>query len=587
MKTLLTLNKYFLRYKSRLILGIAFVGISNYFAVYSITFIRKGIDYIKDINLEKAPEDISNKLLFFALMTLGMALLQGFFLFLMRQTIIVMSRLIEFDLKNDVYEHYQKLDTGFYKRNSTGDLMNRISEDVGRVRMYIGPSIMYIVNTIMTFVFTIGIMINIDSRLTLYVLLPLPVLAFSIYYVSATLNKKGNKVQEQLSKLSTIAQEAFSGIRIIKSFSRETKWNKDFEQESELYKDKNMDLVKTDSLFQPFMILMIGLSTIAAIYVGGKEAIDGKITIGNIAEFIIYVNRLTWPVASLGWVTSLVQRAAASQQRINEFLNTEPEIRSPTDEPFSVKGSIELKNVNFTYKDSRIKALNDVSFTIPQGKSLAIIGRTGSGKSTIANLLCRLFDVDSGEILIDGNNIKTINLYDLRDQIGYVPQEVFLFSDSIAANIGFSANDAGKLKTDQSVIEQAAKDAAIYTNIINFPDKFDTIVGERGITLSGGQKQRISIARAIIREPRLLIFDDCLSAVDTETEEEILNNLNRLMRNKTTIVISHRVSSVKNADHILVLDHGSIVEQGSHPELLNRKGIYFELHQKQLLEKEN
>lgn len=587
MKTLLTLNKYFLRYKSRLILGIAFVGISNYFAVYSITFIRKGIDYIKDINLEKAPEDISNKLLFFALMTLGMALLQGFFLFLMRQTIIVMSRLIEFDLKNDVYEHYQKLDTGFYKRNSTGDLMNRISEDVGRVRMYIGPSIMYIVNTIMTFVFTIGIMINIDSRLTLYVLLPLPVLAFSIYYVSATLNKKGNKVQEQLSKLSTIAQEAFSGIRIIKSFSRETKWNKDFEQESELYKDKNMDLVKTDSLFQPFMILMIGLSTIAAIYIGGKEAIDGKITIGNIAEFIIYVNRLTWPVASLGWVTSLVQRAAASQQRINEFLNTEPEIRSPTDEPFSVKGSIELKNVNFTYKDSRIKALNDVSFTIPQGKSLAIIGRTGSGKSTIANLLCRLFDVDSGEILIDGNNIKTINLYDLRDQIGYVPQEVFLFSDSIAANIGFSAHDPGQLKTDRSVIEQAAKDAAIYSNIINFPDKFDTIVGERGITLSGGQKQRISIARAIIREPRLLIFDDCLSAVDTETEEEILNNLNRLMRNKTTIVISHRVSSVKNADQIIVLDHGSIVEQGSHPELLSKKGIYFELHQKQLLEKEN
>lgn len=599
MKTLLTLNKYFLRYKSRLILGIAFVGISNYFAVYSITFIRKGIDYIKDINLEKAPEDISNKLLFFALMTLGMALLQGFFLFLMRQTIIVMSRLIEFDLKNDVYEHYQKLDTGFYKRNSTGDLMNRISEDVGRVRMYIGPSIMYIVNTIMTFVFTIGIMINIDPRLTLYVLLPLPVLAFSIYYVSATLNKKGNKVQEQLSKLSTIAQEAFSGIRIIKSFGRETNWNKDFEKESELYKDKNMDLVKTDSLFQPFMILMIGLSTIATIYIGGKEAIDGKITIGNIAEFIIYVNRLTWPVASLGWVTSLVQRAAASQQRINDFLNTEPEIISPTNKPFVIKGAIELKNVSFTYKDSGlpsegqfgpqagIKALTDVSFTIPQGRSLAIIGRTGSGKSTIANLLCRLIDVDSGEILIDGNNIKTINLYDLRDQIGYVPQEVFLFSDSIAANIGFSANDASKLKTDRSVIEQAAKDAAIYANIINFPEKFDTIVGERGITLSGGQKQRISIARAIIREPRLLIFDDCLSAVDTETEEEILNNLNRLMRNKTTIVISHRVSSVKNADQIIVLDHGSIVEQGSHPELLSKKGIYFELHQKQLLEKEN
>ncbi|MCC6690538.1 MAG: ABC transporter ATP-binding protein, partial [Bacteroidia bacterium] len=495
MKPLLALNKYFLKYKWRLLLGIVFIGVSNYFAVYSITFIRKGIDYIKEINPQLPPTNLNAQLLSFALMTLGMAMLQGFFLFLMRQTIIVMSRLIEYDLKNDLYEHYQKLDTTFYKHNSTGDLMNRISEDVSRVRMYIGPSIMYAVNTIMVFVFTIGIMIKIDWLLTVYVLIPLPILTISIYYVGSIMNKKGNLVQEQLSTLSTMAQEAFSGIRIIKSFAREEKWNKDFERESDIYKERNMDLVKTDSLFQPFMLLMIGLSTIATIYIGGREAIDGKITIGNIAEFIIYINRLTWPVASLGWVTSLIQRAAASQQRINQFLNTQPKIKSPVTDTLKLKGHIEFKNVSFTYKDSGIKALDAVSFLVPTGQSLAIVGHTGSGKSTIANLLCRLYDADSGDIFIDGKNIQSVNLYDLRGQIGYVPQEVFLFSDSIASNIAFSANRSEHGLIARDKIEQAAKTAAIYSNINEFPDKFDTLIGERGITLSGGQKQRVSIAR--------------------------------------------------------------------------------------------
>ena len=587
MKALLTLNSYFFRYRLRFLLGIVFIAVSNYFAVKSIEFIGAGLDYVKGLNLHAASPEINNHLVYLVSLSLGMALLQGFFLFLMRQTIIVMSRLIEYDMKNDIYAHYQKLDTAFYKRNRTGDLMNRISEDVSRVRMYIGPSIMYIVNTLMTFIFTIGIMVKTDVHLSFYVLLPLPVLTVSIYFVSAKLNKQGNKVQEQLSQLSTLAQETFSGMRIIKSFSREREWSKDFERESEVYKEKNMDLVKTESLFQPFMILMIGISTIATVYIGGKEAIDGKISIGNVAQFIIYVNRLTWPVASLGWVTSLVQRAAASQKRINEFLQTESEITSPKAETFAIKGKVEFRNVSFTYPDSGIQALKNVSFTISQGQSLAIIGRTGSGKSTIANLLCRLYDVDSGEILIDGQNIQQLDLHELRNQIGYVPQEVFLFSDTIAKNISFAAGKKEKenlLDAAQSLIVQAAKDSAIYDNIMRFPEKFETIVGERGITLSGGQKQRISIARAIIKEPRLLIFDDCLSAVDTETEEEILRNLNRIMKNKTSIINSHRVSSVKNASEILVLDQGSIQERGTHQDLIDKKGIYSDLFHKQQLE---
>lgn len=587
MKALKHLNKYFYKYRVRLLLGVLFVGTSNFFGVYSIQYVRKAIDYIRDLYPGKTglPEDVSYQLLMFTLAILGATLLNGFFMFLMRQTIIVVSRLIEYDLKNEIYEHYQKLDISFYKKNNTGDLMNRISEDVSRVRMYIGPALMYIVNTIITFVLTIVVMINVDFRLTFYVLLPLPALVVSIYYVSDIINKKGTWVQEQLSGLSTIAQESFSGIRVLKAYNREDHFGKEFEKESIKYRKMNLGLVKTEALFQPFMILLMGLSTILTIYYGGMETMRGKVSVGNIAEFILYVNRLTWPIVSLGWVTSLIQRAAASQKRINEFLITEPAItpgkhHQPYHPPVNINGSVEFKNVEFTYDDSGIKALDGVSFTIKPGTSLGIIGRTGSGKSTIANLLCRLYDVNRGEVLVDGRNVKNIDLNDLRKQTGYVPQDVFLFSDTIAGNIAFGYAGA----RNKNAIEQAAKDAAIYSNIMLFPQKFETIVGERGITLSGGQKQRISIARAIIKSPKILIFDDCLSAVDTETEEEILKNLQQVMRGKTSVIIGHRVSSVKNAGHIIVLDKGRIVEEGTHRQLLDNKGIYADINKKQMLE---
>ncbi len=584
MGSLKHINKYFYKYRLRLLLGIGFVAISNFFAVYSVTFVRDAIDYIKYVNkIDINNADAYTRLLYFGGLIVGLALVSGFFLFLMRQTIIVMSRLIEYDLKNEIYGHYQKLDIAFYKRNNTGDLMNRISEDVSRVRMYIGPAIMYIVNTIITFALTIVVMVHVDVKLTLYVLLPLPFLAISIYYVSNTINKKSTKVQEQLSNITTQSQEAFSGIRILKAYGREEYSVNEFEKQSIEYRKRTMGLVKIESLFQPFMILLIGLSTIFTIYIGGMQAIAGKISYGNIAEFVVYVNRLTWPIASLGWVTSLIQRAAASQTRINEFLHTPPEIISNSTATEVIKGDIEFKNVSFTYPDSGIKALDNISFFIKEGTSLAIIGRTGSGKSSIANLICRLFDVDSGEILIDNKNIKGHNLSSLRNQTGYAPQEVFLFSDNIAHNIAFSTD---KNKQTNEAIEQAAKDAAIFTNIVSFPEKFETIVGERGITLSGGQKQRISIARAIIKQPQLLIFDDCLSAVDTETEEEILNNLKQVMKGKTSIIISHRISSVKNTDNIIVLDHGQIVEQGKHVTLIEKQGAYYELYKMQLLEEE-
>ncbi len=584
MKSLKHINKYFYKYRGRLILGVIFVAISVAFGVYTVKYIGKTIDYIIKSMMHPTPSDyLSYHIRSFAFTVVGFAILSGFFLFLTRQTLIVMSRLIEYDLKNEIYEHYQKLDNAFYKRNNTGDLMNRISEDVGRVRMYIGPAIMYIVNTLVTFVFTIYVMLAIDVKLTLYVLSPLPLLAISIYYVSDRINKKSTKVQEKLSDITTQAQEAFSGIRVLKAYGREKHSQDQFEKESAEYKKRTMGLVKIESLFQPFMILLIGLSSIFIIYVGGMEVIHGKITFGNIAEFILYVNRLTWPIASLGWVTSLIQRAAASQKRINQFLETVPEIQNNQPEQTPIRGRIEFRNVSFTYPDSGTVALQNVSFVIEPGQLLAIIGKTGSGKSTIASLICRLYDVDSGQILIDGKPIGELNLANLRDQIGYVPQEVFLFSDSIANNIGFSIN---KDKQDRQAIEQAAKDAVIYSNIIEFPDKFETIVGERGITLSGGQKQRVSIARAIIKAPHILLFDDCLSAVDTETEEEILNNLKKVMTGKTAIIISHRVSSVKNADTIIVLDDGKVIESGKHRDLLEKQGAYNELYKMQLLEAE-
>jgi ATP-binding cassette, subfamily B, multidrug efflux pump len=593
-RSLRYLNKYFYKYRVRLLWGVLFIALSNILMVYPAVMLRKGVDYaisqyersIGPAGAEPAQDDVTMQLLLYSGIIIGLVLLGGFFMFLMRQTIIVMSRLIEYDLKNDIYAHYQKLDVSFYKRNNTGDLMNRISEDVSRVRMYIGPAIMYLVNTVVTVATVFFFMTSVNWKLTLYVLAPLPVLSIAIYYVSELINRRSNAVQAQLSRLSTAAQETFSGVRVLKAFSRESAAAEEFTRQSNDYKEKNLALVKTEALFMPFMVLMIGLSIIITIYIGGREAIAGNITIGNIPEFVLYVYKLTWPFASLGWVTSLIQRAAASQDRINEFLHTEPSIESPPVAPQEIQGEVEFRDVSFVYPDSGIRALDHVSFRIKPGQSLAIIGRTGSGKSTIASLICRLYDVSEGEVLIDGKNVKSINLYSLRSQTGYVPQEVFLFSETIYNNIAFSVSDARDLPDRRGQVEQAAKDAAIYSNIIGFPDKFGTMVGERGITLSGGQKQRISIARAIIKSPRILIFDDCLSAVDTETEEEILGNLRRIMKGRTSVIISHRVSSVKTADHIIVLDQGRIIERGTHNELLDAKGQYYELHRMQLLEAE-
>ena len=592
MKELAYLNKFFYKYRWRLIPGILFVIISNIFGVLPAQVIQISFDLVNEniaiYRLFKGFErqDVVNEifgqtLMLFGLIVLILALLRGIFLFFMRQTIILMSRHIEYDLKNEIYAHYQQLSMAFYRRNNTGDLMNRVTEDVSRVRMYLGPAIMYTINTIVLFVMIVGFMFSVNARLALYSLLPLPLLAITIYYVNTMIHNRSEKIQEQLSALSNFVQETFSGIRVIKAYVREADVRSKFDAESENYKTQSMALVQVQALFFPMILLLVGLSTIITVYVGGKEVINGTISSGNIAEFIVYVNQLTFPVMSLGWVTSLIQRAAASQKRINEFLKTEPEILSGKSEPFNLTGNIEFKNVNFTYPDTGIQALKNVSFEVKPGEFLAIIGRTGSGKSTIANLLMRMYDADNGEIMIDGNDLKNIDLNHFRQQVGFVPQEVFLFSDSIKNNIAFGISDP-----DTQSIENAAKNAAVYHNIKEFDKGFETLIGERGITLSGGQKQRLSIARAIIKEPQILIFDDCLSAVDTRTEEQILNNLGRIMKDKTSILIAHRVSTIKNADKILVIEKGEIIELGNHKTLMARKGIYFELYEKQLLEEE-
>lgn len=597
MKHLAYLNKYFLKYKWMLGLGVFFVTISNLFAIFPAQIIRHAFDVVaetisvyylfKGFELQSPLYDLLAKtLLIFGMVVLSLALLKGVFMFFMRQTIIVMSRLIEYDLKNEIYDQYQKLSLAFFKRNNTGDLMARISEDVSRSRMYIGPAIMYSINLVVLAVLCIWAMVNVNLELTLYVLLPLPFLSIAIYYVSTMIDQKSTEVQAQLSGLSTFVQETFSGIRVIKAYTREKAMETEFTKEATIYKDKSMELVRINSLFFPIMLLLIGLSTLLTVYIGGKQSIAGEISAGNIAEFIIYINMLTWPFTAVGWVTSIIQRAAASQRRINEFLFLKPEIENPSSEKTELKGEIVFENINFTYPDSGTQALKDVSFKVQPGKSLAVIGRTGSGKSTIAALICRLYDVNNGRVLIDGKNIEECNLYELRKQTGYVPQEVFLFSDNVFNNIAFGIkkeNFTGNLK---EAVEQAAKDADVYDNIIDFPAKFDTMLGERGITLSGGQKQRVSIARAIIRNPKILIFDDCLSAVDTETEEKILSNLRRIMKGKTSVIISHRVSSVKDADEIIVLDEGKIIERGTHKNLMEAKGNYYQLYQKQLLEEE-
>ncbi|GGK59149.1 MULTISPECIES: ABC transporter ATP-binding protein [Flavobacteriaceae] len=583
MKALKYLNKYFLKYKYRLLIGLFITFCSKYLALQIPQLISKSLDasqdykngLVTDLTVVKA--DLLNNIL----LIVGAALLSGFFTFIMRQTIIVTSRLIEFDLKNEIYQQYQRLSLNFYKKNKTGDLMNRISEDVSKVRMYFGPAIMYSMNMLVLFIVAIVKMYNIDVTLTNYTLLPLPVLSVSIYVLSRIINKRSTVVQQYLSKLTANAQETFSGISILKSYGIERNAMAEFGSLSVTAKEKNINLFKAQALFFPLMILLIGLSNILVIYIGGLRYIAGEITIGVIAEFIMYVNMLTWPVAVVGWVTSIVQQAEASQERINEFLKHKPEIKNLVATPSQIKGDIEFKDVTFTYDDTNITALKNLSFTLKQGETLAILGNTGSGKSTILNLIARLYDTDSGEVLIDGKNIKDLNLDDIRQNIGFVPQEAFLFSDTIKNNIKFGDNNASDEK-----IEQAAKNAYIHHNIIDFNEGYNTYVGERGVTLSGGQKQRISIARALIKDPKILILDDCLSAVDTETEETILNNLHTVSHNKTTLIVSHRVSSVKNADKIIVIENGTIVQQGTHNQLVNKIGYYKELYEQQLLEKE-
>lgn len=597
MKSLRHLNKYFLKYKWHLVLGTLFVVAQNFGAIYPAQVVRKSLDEVvatmkqMETGISGASKNalvnaITHQVFIFLLIMIGVAILRGVLMFMMRQTIIVMSRRIEFDLKNEIYNQYQLLSLSFYRRNNTGDLMNRISEDVGRVRMYAGPAVMYTINLVVLFILIIVSMLNVNVKLTLFVLAPLPLLSLSIYYVSDLMNRKSEEVQEQQSRLSTYVQEAFSGIRILKSFVREDASTLEFARESETYKQKNMDLVKVNAFFFPLMLLLVGLSTLLTVYIGGLEVIAGRATTGNIAEFIIYVNMLTWPVASLGWVTSIIQRAAASQERINEFLHITPDIVSPSDEKMELKGTIEFRDVSFTYPDSGIRALEHVSFIVHPGESLAILGKTGSGKSTIANLIGRMYDASSGTIYIDDAAITTLSLHSLRTNIGYVPQDVFLFSDTIANNIAFGLNRDLPAPERKKLIEQAAMDAVIHANISGFPKGYETFIGERGITLSGGQKQRVSIARAIIKKPRILIFDDCLSAVDTHTEEQILNNLKHIMNGRSSVIISHRVSSVKHADQIIVLDNGRIAERGTHASLLEKRGAYFELYEKQLLEEE-
>ena len=585
MEALKHLNKYFWKYRYRFVLGLLFVFVSNVFGLYPPIYIGEVLNIISDSlsqhkNLNATSQTILEKqLAYYAFLVLLFAVFRGLFMFFMRQTLIVMSRMIEYDLKNEIYDHYQKLSLSFYKRNKTGDLMNRISDDVSKVRMYLGPAILYSTSLFISVSLIIPKMISVSPKLTLYALSPLPILVLAIYKVSSIMNDKSEIVQKQLSKLSSVSQETFSGIRVIKSYAQEKYRANQFVDAADDYKRKSLDLVKVNALFFPLMILLIGLSTLFTIYIGGLEAIAGNIEVGDIATFVIYVNMLTWPVASLGWVTSIVQRAAASQQRINEFLKERPEIVYSTVNSKIISGNLSFTNVSFVYPDTGIKALDNLTFELKEGQTLGVIGKIGSGKSTLAELLCRLIDPTSGSIKFGNDKLEALNLQQLRSYIGYVPQESFLFSDTIFNNIAFGHKNATELQ-----VLDAAKSALIYDNIMTFKEGFNTVVGERGITLSGGQKQRVSIARAFIRNPKFLLFDDCLSAVDTETEELILQNIKKQSLNKTTIIISHRASSLKHAHQIIVLDKGAIIEQGSHTELLNLEGEYASIYKKQLTE---
>lgn len=590
MKELSYLNKYFIKYKYSFSFGILITIIAQIFFLFTPKLVSHSFNVIERfLKLSDAQQKSSaiinnfkEDLIHNVLLIIGSAIVAGFLTFLMRQTLIVMSRHIEFDLKNEVFKQYENLSQNFYKQNRTGDLMNRISEDVSKVRMYVGPAVMYTINTFIRFAIVIIYMYNVSPLLTLYTILPLPILSYCIFKLSSEINKRSTTFQQYLSKVSSFSQEIFSGIRVIKAYSLENQHQNNMVALADESKKKSLDLAKVQSLFGPLMIALIGISNLVVIYFGGVMYINGTIkNIGTIAEFILYVNMLTWPVASLGWVSSMVQEAEASQKRLNEFLKIQPEIKNNNENSSDIQGSIAFENVSYTYEDTNIEALKNVTFTVKKGETLAILGKTGSGKSTILSLISRLYDVTEGSITIDHNEISTLNLNDLRNNIGIVPQDAFLFSDTIKNNIKFGNQNA----SDEEVI-WAAKSAVVHDNIIAFNKQYDTILGERGITLSGGQKQRVSIARAIIKNPAILLFDDCLSAVDTETEETILNNLFEICKNKTTIIVSHRVSSAKNADKIIILEDGRIIQQGSHNQLINQEGYYASLYLKQLSEKE-
>lgn len=609
MKHLKEVNKYFLKYKWRFLLGIIFIIVSNYFGILTPQVTGYIIDKVQiKINETQSGQEVLTKtfskeydplvkafiqvaesrireqnftwlVMICGITLLVLALLKGFFMFFMRQTIIVMSRLIEYDQKNEVYQHYQQLDAAFYKSHSTGDLMSRMAEDVSRVRMYTGPAMMYLINLVALIGFSLFYMIQKNWELTLYVLAPLPVLAITIYIVNTLIHKKSENIQSQLSTLTTNAQESYSGIRVIKSFVQESTMEHFFEKNSEAYKKSAVNLAKIEAIYFPSISLMIGLSTLLTIMIGGLYHIKNPndITIGTIAEFVVYINMLTFPVSSIGWVASMIQRASASQKRLNEFLNTIPGIKNiERPESITLRGHIRFEHVDFTYPNTGIRALKDFSLNIPKGNKLAIIGKTGSGKTTIAQLLLRMYDPRQGKILIDEKDIRLMDVRQLRDQISYVPQDVFLFSDTIAGNIGFGLENA----TDE-MIRKSARLASVENEINRFPQGFQTVIGERGVTLSGGQKQRISIARAMIKDPEIVIFDDCLSAVDARTEKEILNNLYNFLANKTAIIITHRIFSLISFDIIIVMDNGKILEKGTHDELITLNGHYAEMYRKQ------
>lgn len=585
MKSLSYLNKYLIKYKWRLILGILFIITSNYFGIKMPQLVSSSVDgFLENVGETNTFNSILWLSIKLAGFYLGLSIAKGFFLFLTRQTIIIMSRYIEYDLKNEIYAQYQRMSFSFYKKNNTGDLMNRISEDVSQVRQYLGPGLMYTINLVVLFAMVISAMLQINGKLTLIVLLPLPIMSVLIYFVSSKMNKLSKHVQEEQSELSTIVQETFSGVRIIKAYLREREMKQKFNACADEYKNRNMRLVVVNSLFMPTIVFLIGLSTLLTIYYGGILTYENEITKGKILEFIFYVNMLTWPFASVGWVTSIIQRAAASQDRINEFLKTNPEIvNHALNAPLEEIDSIRFDHVSFTHTNSGIEALKDISFEVKKGQTLGVVGKTGSGKSTLLNLIMRQVDASSGTVLVNEKSIKDINLDAYREQSGVVPQEVFLFSDSIGNNIKFGVNDRDV--SEEELID-ITKKAHVYHNIQGFKDGFETLLGERGVNLSGGQKQRVSIARALIKKPKVLLLDDCLSAVDTETEDFILQSINSISKDIINVIVSHRISSLRYADKIIVLDNGAKIEEGTHEELIQKAGIYAEMYAKQLAEAE-